>query len=132
MDAEELDKEDEYVGGEEVEEVVPPEYTCIWMPSRLKLGRGKDLGLGHLVEEELQLQRGQANDSLANANSVRSKTRAQKAIADARKKAFRHACSYCRARKAMQYLGAPEDLLDNYKDISSTNLSVNKDVTEEN
>ncbi|KIK78360.1 hypothetical protein PAXRUDRAFT_164214, partial [Paxillus rubicundulus Ve08.2h10] len=39
---------------------------------------------------------------------------------------------YCRARKAMQYLGASKDLLDNYKDISSTDLSVNKDVTEEN
>ncbi|KIK78359.1 hypothetical protein PAXRUDRAFT_16915 [Paxillus rubicundulus Ve08.2h10] len=65
IDAEELDEEDEYVGGEEVEEVVPHEDICIWMPSRLKLGRGKDLGLGHFVEEELQLWRGQANDSLA-------------------------------------------------------------------
>ncbi|KIK85604.1 hypothetical protein PAXRUDRAFT_152668, partial [Paxillus rubicundulus Ve08.2h10] len=50
---------------EEVEEAVPPEYICIWMPSRLKLGRGKDPRMGHLVEEELQLWSGQANDSLA-------------------------------------------------------------------
>ncbi|KIK73445.1 hypothetical protein PAXRUDRAFT_178401, partial [Paxillus rubicundulus Ve08.2h10] len=78
----------------------------ISMPSRLKLGRGTNLGLGHLVEEELQLRRGQANDSLAklqaalgnlailyrqnlqSANSVHSETRARKAIADARKKVF--------------------------------------------
>ncbi|KIK81812.1 hypothetical protein PAXRUDRAFT_155207 [Paxillus rubicundulus Ve08.2h10] len=32
----------------------------------------------------------------------------------------------------MEYLGAPKDILDTYKDISSTDLSVNKDVTEEN
>ncbi|KIK77981.1 hypothetical protein PAXRUDRAFT_66387, partial [Paxillus rubicundulus Ve08.2h10] len=99
MDAEELDEEDEYIiGGEEVEEVVPHEDICISMPSRLKLGRGTNLGLGHLVEEELQLRRGQANDSLAklqaalgnlailyrqnlqSANSVHSETRARKAI----------------------------------------------------
>ncbi|KIK72575.1 hypothetical protein PAXRUDRAFT_180416, partial [Paxillus rubicundulus Ve08.2h10] len=42
-----------------------------------------------------------------------------------------HACSYCRAQKTMEYLGAPKDILDTYKDISSTDLSVNKDVTEE-
>ncbi|KIK77982.1 hypothetical protein PAXRUDRAFT_165226, partial [Paxillus rubicundulus Ve08.2h10] len=31
-----------------------------------------------------------------------------------------------------QYLSAPKDIMDTYKDISSTGLLVNKDVTEEN
>ncbi|KIK74309.1 hypothetical protein PAXRUDRAFT_176127, partial [Paxillus rubicundulus Ve08.2h10] len=65
LDGEDQDQEDEYIDGEHVEEVVPPEDVCIWMPSKLKLGRGKAVGLGYLVEEGLQLCQGQANDSLA-------------------------------------------------------------------
>ncbi|KIK81362.1 hypothetical protein PAXRUDRAFT_62074, partial [Paxillus rubicundulus Ve08.2h10] len=98
-DAEEPDEEGEYVEEEDsLEEAVNPQDVYIWMPSRLKLGQGRELRLGHLMEEELQLQQGQANDSLAklqaglrnlailyrqnlqSANSVHSETRAQKAI----------------------------------------------------
>ncbi|KIK72788.1 hypothetical protein PAXRUDRAFT_41451, partial [Paxillus rubicundulus Ve08.2h10] len=32
LDGEDQDQEDEYVEGEDIEEVVPPEDVCIWMP----------------------------------------------------------------------------------------------------
>ncbi|KAF9222836.1 hypothetical protein BS17DRAFT_836038, partial [Gyrodon lividus] len=37
-----------------------------------------------------------------------------------------------RARKAMEDLGAPRDMLAIYRNIYSSNLTVNKDMTEEN
>ncbi|KIK78177.1 hypothetical protein PAXRUDRAFT_40829, partial [Paxillus rubicundulus Ve08.2h10] len=32
LDGEDQDQEDEYIEGEDIEEVVPPEDVCIWMP----------------------------------------------------------------------------------------------------
>jgi hypothetical protein len=55
QDEEEQDQEDEYIDEEDFDEVVPPEEVCIWMPSRLKANENNELGLGHLVDEELEL-----------------------------------------------------------------------------
>ncbi|KAH7904267.1 hypothetical protein BJ138DRAFT_1019360 [Hygrophoropsis aurantiaca] len=44
----------------------------------------------------------------------------------------RHVWSYLRARRVIQILCADPSTLAKYKDIAVTDLSVNKDVTEEN
>ncbi|KIJ58337.1 hypothetical protein HYDPIDRAFT_102895, partial [Hydnomerulius pinastri MD-312] len=151
VEREEVEDEENYVDEDEDGDAAKPsEEMATWMPSCMNPNRLLELGLGHLGEEELQLRTGQANDALAririalgqlavlyrqnlrSTNSVRSGTRAQKAIQDCKAKAMWHARSYQRARKAMEHLGASDKVLETYQLISPSHLTVNKDITEEN
>jgi hypothetical protein len=59
---EEEDREGEEVGEEEKNEVV--ECMTLFMPSYLKPADRQRLGFGRIAKQELELRRGQANDSL--------------------------------------------------------------------
>ncbi|PCH34515.1 hypothetical protein WOLCODRAFT_155163 [Wolfiporia cocos MD-104 SS10] len=62
LDAELVDGEEGEDGDEEVE--AKPEESCLSLPSQLGASAIERRGWGHIAEVELQLQQGQANDTL--------------------------------------------------------------------
>ncbi|KAG2341746.1 hypothetical protein BDR05DRAFT_887861 [Suillus weaverae] len=109
------------------------------------------LGLAKLREEELALRKGQANDCLEkiqlalgqkaviyrqyfqSANSVWTGTRSKQDAQRCSLKIERLVRSYQRARSVMERLGMDQHDLENiYQEILPEQLTVNKDVTEEN
>lgn len=145
----------EYTEGDEEEEdevdmPVQAEHVGIWMPSSMDPLVAKDRGLEFLMKEELELRKGQANDCLERlrlalgdksvlarrnlrlAHSVRTTTRAFKDLLVASAKVKRYTRGYLRARAALQKLGADDATMARYRPIEPADLSVNKDITEEN
>lgn len=109
------------------------------------------LGLGPLQAEELELQKGQANDCLENlhmalghkaiihrqyfwsANSTWAGTRSKQEACRYQLKIDKYVRSYQRARSAMEHLGMEEAILSSvYREILPTELSIDKEVTEKN
>ncbi|KAG1864361.1 hypothetical protein F4604DRAFT_1513042, partial [Suillus subluteus] len=107
--------------------------------------------LGALQAKELQLRQGQANDCLEklrqtlghkaiiycqhfrSADSTWAGTRSKQEAHRCRIKIDKCVRSYQRARNALQRLGADEDTLKNvYQEIQLSQLSVDREVTEEN
>ncbi|KAH7906220.1 hypothetical protein BJ138DRAFT_1016595 [Hygrophoropsis aurantiaca] len=135
---------------EEGDSAESAETMGIWMPSSMDSEKAMELGLEKLQEDELQLRIGQANDALEglrmalgqkavlyrktlrSANSVATGTRSKKLIEQVNAKINRHVRSYLRARKVIQKFSKDPSIVAKYKDILPADLSVNKDVTEEN
>ena len=127
-----------------------PEDLPLWMPSYVGASCLKEAGLGDLVEEEVQLRIGQANDSLERlrthldhksilyrmtsrrSNSVRTDTRSKQDIRRVALKITRDARGYHRARASPTRLEAPQNILQKYQPIKPDELGVPKDITEEN
>lgn len=127
-----------------------PEDLTLWMPSYVGACPLKEAGLEDLIEKEVQLRIGQANDSLdklrtdlghksilyrmtfRSSDSVRTDTRSKQDIRRVSLKIFRDVRSYHRARESLSRLEASQDILQKYQLIKPTELRVNKDITEEN
>jgi hypothetical protein len=127
-----------------------PEMKVLTLPSSLGPGEIERLGLTSIAKQEAALRRGQINDALEglrlalgeksllfrsevrNAKSQRTSQRAwggvKKQDADAR----RHKRAYDRARKALIRLDVDRDYLSTLKDITSEDMKMAGDVTEEN
>ncbi|KAG2130738.1 hypothetical protein DEU56DRAFT_757809 [Suillus clintonianus] len=136
---------------EEIDEEVPAEAMGIWMPSSVLRNEALALGLHTLQAEELELRKGQANDCLEklrqalghkaiiyrqhfrSADSTWTGTRSKQEALRCRIKIEKCVRRYQRERGSMQRLGADEDTLRTiYQDIQPHQLSVDKEVTEEN
>jgi hypothetical protein len=127
-----------------------PENFKLWMPSSIGGSAAAELGLGDLVEEEIRLRVGQANDCLddlrthlghksvlyrmnfRSSTSVRTDTRSKQEIHRLVLRINQDVRGYHRAREALISLGASEEILQKYQLITANDLTVNKDVTEEN
>ncbi|KAG2108609.1 uncharacterized protein F5147DRAFT_799314, partial [Suillus discolor] len=136
---------------EEMDEAVPAEVMAIWMPSSVSRNEALALGLHTLQAEELELRKGQANDCLEklrqalghkaiiyrqhfrSADSTWTGTRSKQEALQCHIKIEKCVRRYQRARSSIQRLGADEDTLTTiYQDIQLHQLSVDKEVTEEN
>ncbi|KIK76542.1 hypothetical protein PAXRUDRAFT_169612 [Paxillus rubicundulus Ve08.2h10] len=120
------------------------------LPSSVGGPAAWELVFGNLVEEEIQLRIGQANECLerlrtdlghksilyrqnfCSSSSVCTDTRSKKEIQRLIFKINKNVRGYNRAQKALQNLGAFPDVLGRFKLILPADLSVNKEVTEEN
>ncbi|KAG2117531.1 hypothetical protein BD769DRAFT_1672572 [Suillus cothurnatus] len=133
------------------DEEILTEEMGIWMPSSVSQQDALTLGLGPLQAEELELRKGQANDCLENlrmalshkaiiyrqyfrsADSTWSGTRSKQEAHQCQLKINKCVRSYQRARSAMERLGMEEATLGSiYQEILPTELSIDKEVTEEN
>lgn len=136
---------------EEIQPEVPAERIGIWMPSSVPGTNVISPRLASLRAEELELRMGQANDCLEklrqalglkaiiyrqhfrSADSTWSGTRSKQEVLRCQIKIEKSVRSYQRARSAMQRLGIDQDILrKSYQEILPDQLSVNKEVTEEN
>lgn len=136
---------------ENVDEEILAEEMGIWMPSSVPYQDALALGLGPLQAEELELRKGQANDCLEklrmalghkaiiyrqhfrSAGSTWAGTRAKQEAHCCQLKIDKCIRSYLRARSAMECLGMDEATLGSiYQPILPIELSINKEVTEEN
>ena len=126
------------------------EDLTLWMPFYIGASYLKEAGLEDLVEKEVQLRTGQANDSLdklrthlghkailyrmnfRSSTSVRTDTRSKQDIRRVALKITRDVRSYHRARESLSRLGASQDILQKYQLIKPNELGVSKDITEEN
>ncbi|KAG1886594.1 hypothetical protein F4604DRAFT_1571859, partial [Suillus subluteus] len=136
---------------EDIDEEILTEEMGIWMPSSSSQHNRLTLGLGPLQAEELELRKGQANDCLENlrmalghkaliyrqyfrsADSTWAGTRSKQEARRCQLKIDKYVRSYQRARSAMQRLGMEEATLGSiYREILPTELSIDKEVTEEN
>ena len=68
---------------------------------------------------------------MRRARSHRENTGARRDITDAEEKIFRIHRTYQRARKALENLRAPSEVMDKYRPILLEDLKVSGDVTEE-
>ena len=126
------------------------EHLKLAIPSAWDIALLKDADLEPLVEEEVQLRIGQANDHLEklrthsghksvlfqinfqSLSSVRTDTRSKQDIRQVVLKINQDVRSYHRAREALIQLQASKDILQRYQPIKSEELGVSKDITEEN
>jgi hypothetical protein len=135
-----------------VDDEIPAEDMGLWMPSSVPSDRAAFFGLAALRAEELELRKGQATDCLEklrlalgrkaiiyrqhfrSADSVWTGTRSKQEAQLCRLKIEKYVRCYQRARSAMRRLGiGPDPLLNGaYQDILPEQLSVDKEVTEEN
>ncbi|KAG1840122.1 hypothetical protein C8R48DRAFT_679665 [Suillus tomentosus] len=143
------------VSDEEISEYIDEEILAeemgIWMPSSVPYQNALALGLGPLQAEELELRKGQANDCLEklrmalghkaiiyrqyfrSANSTWAGTRSKQEAQRYQLKIDKCVRSYQRARSAMEGLGMDKATFGSlYQPISPTELSIDKEVTEEN
>ncbi|KAG1844776.1 hypothetical protein F4604DRAFT_1937331 [Suillus subluteus] len=144
-----VDVSDEEIS-EDIDEEILTEEMGIWMPSSVSQHNGT-LGLGPLQAEELELRKGQANDCLENlrmalghkaliyrqyfrsADSTWAGTRSKQEARRCQLKIDKYVRSYQRARSAMECLGMEEATLGSiYREIMPSELSIDKEVTEEN
>lgn len=142
--AEDEDKDDE----EPLEHEVRPDKSVLPMPSAISPLMIARLNLGQLVEAELQLRKGQANDSLEglmlalctqglllrktvrNAEGTKTKTRAFNEVTKIRREVEGHVRSYRRARKAILALSIGPELRRMYLPIGREDLKT-ADITDE-
>jgi hypothetical protein len=150
-DSESSCDEDGVLGWEDDdEETEPVENASIAMPSSYGIDIIKDLGLGDLATQELELRKGQANDWLKelhlalghkaalyrtgvrDAKSTSMKTRAWDDVKAMTVKVTRCVRGYRRTRIAMERLGADHATLKRYSELLREDLKLSADITEEN
>lgn len=130
------------------ENEIRPDRSVLLMPSTISPLAIPGLNIGHLVEAELELRKGQANDSLEglmlalctqglllrttvrNAEGTKTKTRAFNEVTKVRREVEENVRSYRRARKAMLALSTDQELLKQYQVIGKEDLRT-ADVTDE-
>lgn len=125
---------------------VVAENTYLAFPSTIGKEALKEAGYFALVEKELMLRKGQANDSLAGvreslgeksflfrhdlrlANSKVRKTKAWSRLLTVNKKVNEHRWVYNKCRSAMIRLGAEESVLETYKELTREDCKVSTAV----
>jgi hypothetical protein len=140
---------DEQCGDDELEDEDVPfaDSVRLWMPSALGLDRCTRRGLTKLMEQEIQLREGQANDALGSirlsladvasfmrarhgdVKSQKNTTRSFAQLNAARGTLGRHARTYRRAYQALLNLDADTD---QFKELTVKDMKVSADVVEEN
>ncbi|KAG2111109.1 hypothetical protein DEU56DRAFT_762242 [Suillus clintonianus] len=134
-----------------VDDEISAEDMGLWMPSSVLHDQVTSAHLLALQAEELELRRGQANDCLEkirlalgdkaviyrqhfrSADSVWTGTRSKQEAQRCRIKIDKYVRSYQRARSAMERLGMDRESLETvYQEILAEQLSIDKEVTEEN
>ena len=136
---------DEWLDDEEC-----PEKSRLLMPSALGKEGCKEIGWGVMMEQELELRIGQANDSLEKlrlalglkavvyktgvrpSKSQSTKTRARSDMSQVNKTIEKHSRSYRLAYQAILNLGASEDLRKRFQPLTDKDLGVGTDLVEEN
>ena len=126
------------------------EAVVLPLPSYLGLDRCQQLGLDDLANQELQLQQGQANDSLhemqlaladkavlyrmdvRHGRNYNMTMRAWKKVADMEAIVRRHATVYRRCRQQMVALGVGPAILNRYQILQDTDLRVSTAVSDPN
>lgn len=120
-----------------------PEIDVLSLPSSLGVYQCEQLGIGHLAEDELRLRKGQAEDTLQelrlllgekalvfrtlvreSANSQAGKTRSQTAVRAVQDKVKLQHRIYNSCRQAMIALGADEDVLQQYQQMTAEQLVI--------
>lgn len=120
-----------------------PDQTKLPLPSMLGRSKCRDLGVERLMEQELRLRTGQANDTLheirlalaekavlfrtdvRHASSHQKTTRAWGKVTSVDGLLQRHASVYRRCRKAMIQLEADKAMLSRYQALRDEDLKVN-------
>lgn len=127
-----------------------PEHAVLYMPSALGKKQCAKQGWASMVNQEMELRVGQADESLEKLrlalghkslllrNSVRKatgqkgKTRAWNDVNKVEESIRREVAIYHRARAALMGLEAGEDILNRYKPIKTEDLKMSGDIVEEN
>jgi hypothetical protein len=135
---------------DEEDGVFQPEISKLWMPSFFGKDHCIKNGWGALVEEELQLRIGQANEllskirlglggkgtlyrtSVRKATSYDTSTRARQKVAQVSDTITKHVKSYRLAQNALVKLGASESTLRTFKPLLDSDLKCSADFLEEN
>lgn len=143
-----LEKESDWMEEEEVE--VPIEHARLGLPSSFGPMEQTQMGLGRVVQVEIELREGQANDALEAlraglaekalrfrievkpAKSQKTATRAWDSVHRADKQIKAAVQSYKLARSALIRLEASASLLSQYQEIKKEDLKMSKDIVEEN
>jgi hypothetical protein len=150
--AAEFDSDDDVFGpqdpGTYASARVQPETTTIPLPSSLGTAWCKRHGNRLVVEQEIGLRQGQANDalhqirislahksflfrtSIRNANSQQKKTRAWQSLHSTESTVRHHAAVYNKARKALLSLAAPPSLMAKYMVLHRSDLVVSTAVVD--
>lgn len=129
----------------------PAEVAELWMPSWGTSDPIMNDVVMPLRQEELELRKGQANDCLeklrqalgdrsvvfreklhSNKSIHHQGTRSTKELRKITLAINKHAREYRRSRAAMQRLGADSDTMSSYQALKAEDLTVSKEVTEEN
>lgn len=127
-----------------------PELEQLYLPSETSQPQLTRLSLLGFRNQELELRRGQANDALEqlrvalghkalllrtevrHARSQVTQSRAWGLAKAADRQVQMYAAVYRMARRAMVALGADNNMLETYKELSDQDIKVNADITEEN
>jgi hypothetical protein len=127
-----------------------PESIMLPLPSHLGPIKHPDPTMAALSEVELIIRQSQASDSLqhlrlslgmksgifrtmkSNPKSQKTKTRAWKAVDVATAAVQQHARSYCLAQHAIVQLIADPSILSKYPALKKQDLTISRDVVEEN
>jgi hypothetical protein len=149
---EEGDEDNWLADSEEVMEEEPditPEKVMLYIPSNFTYERRKEYGLQKLGNMELELRKGQANDSLERlreclaekslrfrtevrpAKSQKKMTRAWDSVHRMEDQIKQAVTTYRRARQAIRELGEATDL-EKYQEITKSDLKMSGDIVEEN
>ena len=127
-----------------------PESIVLPLPSHLGLNKHPDPTMAALSEDKLIIRQTQAYESLqhlrlslgmkcgifrtmkSNPKSQKTKTRAWKAVDVATAAVQQHARSYCLAQHAMVQLNANPSILSKFPPLQKQDLTVSRDIVEEN
>lgn len=143
-----LDGDEDMDDEEPLENEVRPDRSVLLMPSTISPLVVAGLNISHLVEAELELRKGQSNDSLdglmlalctqglllrttvRNAEGTKTKTRAFNEVTKVRREVEANVRAYRRARKAILALSTDPELPKQYRPIGKGDLKT-ADVTDE-
>ncbi|KAI6140527.1 hypothetical protein BKA82DRAFT_4363373 [Pisolithus tinctorius] len=128
----------------------PEEVSDVPLPSYIGAQYFHDMGLGSLVEQEIHLRQGQANDALhelrlalvdkavifrtdvQKGGNYKMTTRAWGWISNAEAMVQQHAAIYRQCQKQLIALGAGEDILGKYQELNRADLTVSATIADPN
>ncbi|KIN97109.1 hypothetical protein M404DRAFT_161382 [Pisolithus tinctorius Marx 270] len=126
------------------------EVSDVPLPSYIGVQYFHDMGLGSLVEQEIHLRQGQANDALHELHlalmdkamifytdvwkggNYKMTTQAWGWISNADAMVQWHATIYCQCPKQLIALGAGEDILGKYQELNRADLTVSAAIADPN
>ncbi|KAI6143082.1 hypothetical protein BKA82DRAFT_4017826 [Pisolithus tinctorius] len=126
------------------------EVSDVPLPSYIGAQYFHDMGLSSLVEQEIHLRQGQANDALhelhlalvdkamifctdvQKGGNYKMTTQAWGRISNAEAMVQRHAAIYRQCRKQLIALGAGEDILGKYQELNRADLTVSATIADPN
>ncbi|KIN94701.1 hypothetical protein M404DRAFT_167607, partial [Pisolithus tinctorius Marx 270] len=124
------------------------EVSDVPLPSYIGVQYFHDMGLGSLVEQEIHLRQGQANDALHElrlalvdkamifrtdvwkGGNYKMTTQAWGWISNAEAMVQQHATIYRQCRKQLIALGAGEDILGKYQELNRADLTVSATIAD--